>query len=214
MATSSNEAADQIRQQALTLLAVAQNGLTYGGDPYDRERYEQVQRCAEELMGLVSDGEIGQLRRIVALDSGYMTPKVDVRGGVFDESGKILLVRELSDGRWTLPGGWCDVLESPSEAVAKEVVEEAGVTVDVDKLVAALDREKQGHRPYFAHHVHKLFFLCRERERAAPDSIETSAVDWFSLDALPPLSHSRVLEPQLHLLHAHWQDPALPTVFD
>ncbi|MHA6798815.1 NUDIX hydrolase [Bounagaea algeriensis] len=214
MATPSDDAAEQIRQHALTLLAVAQNGLTYGGDPYDRERYEQVRRCAEELMGLVSDGDIGQLHRIVALDSGYMTPKVDVRGGIFDESGRILLVRERSDDRWTLPGGWCDVLESPSEAVAKEVAEEAGVAVDVDKLVAALDREKQGHRPHFAHHVHKLFFLCRERGRVAQDSIETSAVDRFSLDALPPLSHSRVLEPQLHLLHAHWQDPALPAEFD
>ena len=208
------EVAEQIRHHALTLLAVAQNGLTYASDPYDRQRYEQVRRSAEELMGLVSDGELKQVRRIVALDSGYMTPKVDVRGGVFNASGNVMLVQERSDGCWTLPGGWCDVLETPSEAVERELWEEAGITVQVDKLVAVLDREKQGHRPYMPFHVHKLFFLCRELSRAAPDPTETTAVDWFPLDALPPLSTSRVLEPQLRLLHAHWLNPALPTVFD
>jgi ADP-ribose pyrophosphatase YjhB (NUDIX family) len=92
--------------------------------------------------------------------------------------------------------------------------EEAGLTVEVDKLVAVLDRDKQGHRPHLPFHVHKLFFLCRERSRVAPDPAETTAVDWFSLDGLPPLSTSRVLESQLRMLHNHWLDPALPTVFD
>jgi ADP-ribose pyrophosphatase YjhB (NUDIX family) len=126
----------------------------------------------------------------------------------------VLLVRERADGRWALPGGWCDVLEGPSEAVARELREEAGLTVEVDKLVAVLDRDKQGHRPHLPFHVHKLFFLCRERSRVAPDPAETTAVDWFSLDGLPPLSTSRVLESQLRMLHNHWLDPALPTVFD
>lgn len=214
VASSDMEADEQIRRHALTLLAVAQNGLAFADDPYDRQRYEQVRRCAEELMGVVSDGGLDQLRAIVSLDAGYMTPKVDVRAGVFGASGKVLLVQERSDGHWTLPGGWCDVLESPSEAVAREVQEEAGVTVDVDKLVAVLDRDKQGHRPYLPFHVYKLFFLCRERSRVPPDPIETTAIDWFDLDALPPLSTSRVLEPQLRLMHTHWLNPKLATVFD
>ncbi|MHA6802273.1 NUDIX hydrolase [Salinifilum ghardaiensis] len=213
-ADSSGDEAELIRRQALALLATAQNGLTYARDPYDRDRYEQVRRSAEELMELVSDGGAEQVHRIVALDSGYATPKIDVRGGLFGGDGEVLLVQERSDGRWTLPGGWCDVLESPSEAVAKEVREEAGITVDVDKLVAVLDREKQGHRPHFAFHVHKFFFLCRQRERFALDSVETSSADWFPLDALPPLSHSRVLETQLHLMHRHWRDRTLPAEFD
>jgi ADP-ribose pyrophosphatase YjhB (NUDIX family) len=208
------DAADQIRRQALALLAVAQNGLTFAADPYNRQRYEQVRRCAEELMGLVSDGGMEQLSAIVALETGYMTPKVDVRGAVFDGRGKVLLVQERSDGCWTLPGGWCDVLESPSEAVAREVQEEAGLSVTVDKLVAVLDREKQGHRPHLPFHVYKLFFLCHETSRIAPDPTETSAIDWFGLDALPALSTPRVLEPQLRLMNTHWLNPTLPTVFD
>jgi ADP-ribose pyrophosphatase YjhB (NUDIX family) len=203
-----------IRRHALSLLAVAQNGLAYADDTYDRQRYQQVRRSAEELMGLVAEEGLEELRRIVALDTGYMTPKIDVRAAVFDASGKLLLVRERSDGHWTLPGGWCDVLESPSEAVGREVREEAGVAVEVDKLVAVLDRDKQGHRPHLPFHVYKLFFLCRERSRVEPDPTETTAIDWFALDALPPLSTSRVLESQLRLMHTHWVDPTLATVFD
>jgi ADP-ribose pyrophosphatase YjhB (NUDIX family) len=214
MTPQHTEVAEQIRRHALTLLAVAQNGLTYVNDPYDQQRYEQVRRCAEELMGLISVGELDQVRRIVALDSGYMTPKVDVRGGVFDPSGNVLLVRERSHGLWTLPGGWCDVLEAPSQAVKRELQEEAGVSVEVDRLVAVLDHEKQGHHPHLPFHVYKLFFLCTELSRVAPDPTETTAIEWFPLDALPPLSPGRVLAPQLHLLHTHWLNPTLATVFD
>ncbi|OMC07984.1 NUDIX hydrolase N-terminal domain-containing protein [Mycobacterium sp. SP-6446] len=214
MTSSDSDAADQIRRQALTLLAVAQNGLTFAGDPYDRQRYEQVRRCGEALMGLICESELEQLRAIVALDSGYMTPKVDARAGVFDSKAKVLLVQERSDGRWTLPGGWCDVLESPAEAIVREVQEEAGVNVSVDKLVAVLDRDKQGHRPHLPFHVYKLFFLCTEQSRVPPDPTETAAIDWFALDELPPLSTSRVLESQLRLMHTHWLNPALPTAFD
>ncbi|CCH32532.1 NUDIX hydrolase [Actinosynnema sp. NPDC047251] len=206
--------AEVVHRHALRLLATAQNGLTYADDPYDRERYQEVRRAAEGLLALVATGDLREVRRIVALDTGHATPKVDVRGAVFDPGGRVLLVRERSDGRWTLPGGWCDVLESPAEAVAREVREESGLTVRVAKLVAVLDRERQGHRPRFPYHVHKLFFLCDEESRGEPDPTEISAVDWFALDALPELSTSRVLEPQLHLAHTHWHDRTLPTVFD
>lgn len=215
MCSPAPEAAALIRHQALTLLAVAQNGLSFTEDPFDRKRYEQVRRCGEELLGLISEGGPEQIRAAVAMDSGYMTPKVSVRGAIFDSSERILLVQERADGCWTLPGGWCDVLESPAEAVAKEVREEAGLVVDVDKLVAVVDQDKQGRGsgrlPLF--HVYKLFFLCRERGRVAPEDTETSAIDWFDVDALPPLSAS-VVEDQLQLMRTHWRNPDLATVFD
>ncbi len=215
MVSSHPAACEQIRRQALTLLAVAQNGLTYAGDPFDRHRYGQVRQCAEELMELIVDADLDQLRAAVSLDSGHMTPKVSVRGALFAPSEKVLLVQERADGCWTLPGGWCEVLESPAQAVAKEVREEAGLIVDVDKLVAVLDQDKQGHRPgpLPLFHVYKLFFLCRERGRVPPDLTETSAIDWFDLDALPPLS-TLVTESQLRLMHTHWLNPDLATVFD
>lgn len=215
VAFSHLDAPDLIRRHALTLLSIAQNGLTYAHDPFDRHRYGQIRQCAEELMGLIADGELDQLREIVALESGHMTPKVSVRAAIFDATEKILLVQERADGFWTLPGGWCEIHESPAQAVAKEVREEAGLVVDVDKLVAVLDQDRQpqrpGPRPLF--HVYKLFFLCRERTRVPPDLTETSAIEWFDLDALPPLSHS-VTASQINLVHTHWVNPQLATVFD
>ena len=212
---SHHDASDLIRRQALTLLAVAQNGLTFAHDPFDRRRYTQVRECAEQLMSLIADGELEQLRSAFTVDIGYMTPKVSVRAAIFNSDGELLLVQERADRLWTLPGGWCDVLETPSQAVAKEVREEAGLIVDVDKLVAVLDhdRHRPAQQPAPLFHVYKLFFLCSERGRVPPDLTETSAIDRFALDALPPLSPS-VDEAQLRMMHTHWRHPELPTVFD
>ncbi|WP_245843349.1 NUDIX hydrolase N-terminal domain-containing protein [Mycolicibacterium vulneris] len=142
MVSSHPDAPEQIRRHALTLLAVAQNGPTYANDPFDRQRYCQVRQCAEELISLIGGGNVAQVRAVVSLDSGHMTPKVSVRGAIFNPSQKVLLVQERADGCWTLPGGWCDVLQSPAQAVAKEVREEAGLIVDIDKLVAVIDQDK------------------------------------------------------------------------
>jgi ADP-ribose pyrophosphatase YjhB (NUDIX family) len=205
---------DVVRRHATALLAIAQTGLTYGPNVFDRIRYQEVHEAAVALMELVSNGSADAVRRVVTLDSGHATPKVEVRGALFDSSGRVLLVHDRLDGLWTLPGGWTDVLESPSESVCREVLEESGYTVSATKLVAVLDREKNGHQPPLPFHVYKFFFLCEEISRGEPDPTETLAVDWFPLDALPPLSHSRVLESQIRLLHEHWQNPDLATVFD
>lgn len=140
-----------------------------------------------------------------------MTPKVAVRGAIFNSSGEVLLVQERADECWALPGGWCDVLHSPAQAVAKEVREEAGMVVGVEKLVAVRDRDRQQHPSLF--HVHQMFFLCREQYRVTPDVTETIAIGWFAVDALPPLSPT-VLEEDIALVHTHWLNPALPTLFD
>jgi len=205
---------EQIRHHAMTLASIAHNGLVFATDVFDRQRYEQTKSIAVELLALVSEGTPSELDKIVSLDEGYMTPKVDVRGAIFDTDGRVLLIRDRSDERWTLPGGWCDILEPPSQAIEREVQEESGLTVRAGKLVAVLDREVQGHQPAFAFHVYKMFFLCDIESHGEPSPIETMEVDWFPLDNLPELSKTRVLEHQIRLLHDHWTKPELATFFD
>ncbi|WP_433759555.1 NUDIX hydrolase N-terminal domain-containing protein [Nocardia sp. CA-135398] len=205
---------EQIRHHALTLASIANNGLVFTADVFDRQRYEQTQSIATELLALVSNGTPAELDKIVSLEEGYMTPKIDVRGGVFDDTGRVLLIRDRSDEQWTLPGGWCDILEPPSEAIEREVQEESGLTVRASKLVAVLDRDVQKHEPVFPYHVYKMFFLCDIESHGVPSPIETMEVDWFPVEKLPELSKSRVLEGQIRLLHEHWAKPELPTVFD
>jgi ADP-ribose pyrophosphatase YjhB (NUDIX family) len=187
------------------LQAIADTGLQYASNSYDRARYEELRAVAGEIAGQ-GDG----------LDShgaGHPTPKVDVRGAVFD-AGRVLLVREVSDGGWTLPGGWADIGEPPSRAVAREVREEAGIAVRAVKLVAVHDRDRRNH-PAHIHHIYKLIFACeRLDDRQAASDDEVDAVDWFALDELPPLSTGRTTRGQIELALAHHERPDLPTEFD
>jgi ADP-ribose pyrophosphatase YjhB (NUDIX family) len=210
-----SSAADEVRRIGVRLAALAQDGLTYGADDYDRDRYRQLRQLAAELFAAVSGRPAGEFALELGRDSGYATPKIDVRGVVFDEHERVLLMREKIDGRWSLPGGWADPGESPSAAVAREILEEAGYPASAVKLVACWDREVQGNPPPLPVHIYKLFFLCRlSGEAQPPSALETLDTGWFDVQALPPLSLSRVNHRQLERALAHHRDPSLPTDFD
>jgi ADP-ribose pyrophosphatase YjhB (NUDIX family) len=192
--------------------AIAQNGLAFTRDPFDRERYTRLAGLVAELLSSQLEIPEATARGFFAAESGYVTPKVDVRGGVFDRD-RVLLVRERSDGRWTLPGGWVDVNDAPSEAVAREIREESGYSARAVKLAALVDKNRHPHPPG-VHHIYKLFFLCELTGGSPATSDETDAVDFFAVHALPELSTGRVLASQIERLYQHRLDPALPTDFD
>jgi ADP-ribose pyrophosphatase YjhB (NUDIX family) len=192
--------------------ALAQNGLTYTEGPFDRERYTELNAIAAEMMAAYGDTTPERVLGLWAEEIGYATPKVDVRAAVFS-GGRVLLVRERADGRWSLPGGWADVGDTPSECVEREVLEEAGLTVRATHLVAVHDGSRNGHPPG-PYSVYKLFFLCELRGGVATPSIETDEVGFFGEDELPPLSEGRVTPAQIALCFRHLRDPALPTEFD
>jgi ADP-ribose pyrophosphatase YjhB (NUDIX family) len=198
---------------AKQLAALAQNGLTYSDSQYEIERYEQIRRIAAEIMADGSDFDAETLVALFSRERGYATPKVDVRGAAFRD-GRILLVREKIDGGWTLPGGWAEPCQSPSEAVAREVFEESGFQVRVTKLAAVYDRSKHAHEPAMPFHLYKLFFLCEITGGQATESFETTGVDFFAEDAIPELSISRTLPFQIARMFEHRRGPALPTDFD
>jgi ADP-ribose pyrophosphatase YjhB (NUDIX family) len=208
-------AADAVRRIGIKLAALAQDGLTYGADEYDLDRYRQLSQLAVELFSVLSGQPAAELALELGRDSGYATPKIDVRGAIFDDDERVLLMREKIDGRWSLPGGWADPGDAPSGAVTREILEETGYHSSAVKLIACWDREVQGNPPPLPVHVYKLFFLCR-REGAVqpPAALETLDVGWFGLGALPPLSLGRVNHRQLERALAHHRDPSLPTEFD
>jgi ADP-ribose pyrophosphatase YjhB (NUDIX family) len=197
-----------------SLQAISQIGLYYADNQYDRDRYEQIGKISAEILSHRSNLNDGQIIELNASEFGYATPKVDVRGVVFKDS-KILLVSEIDDqGRWTLPGGWADVNETPSQAVVREIFEESGFETKVVKLLAVYDRDAQGHVPRFPYHVYKLFFLCDITGGAAGTNHETSDIAFFAEDEFPELSVSRVTHKQLHRFFEHTRDQSLPTDFD
>lgn len=210
-----DDPAERIRAAAVVLRALAQDGIAYAQNDYDLDRYGKIGDVATDLLAALSGRSAASLRLQIGEDVGYATPKVDVRGVIFDADEQVLLMRERSDGRWSPPGGWADPMDTPAQAVVREIREETGYPAEVVGLVGCWDRDAQGHQPALPYAVFKLFFLCRATgEPAEPDALETLDVGWFGLDALPELSTGRVLAEQLRLCLDRHRDPSLPTSFD
>lgn len=195
------DAQGEVRRDALVALAarldaIAYNGLLFTKDTYDVERYEAVREAAADLVRSVSSSTLPSTVDVWFGDVGYRTPKVDVRGVVLRDD-TILLVRERTDGLWTLPGGWAEVSESPREAVTREVREETGWVVETKRVLAIYDRSKHGHTPIYAYHVYKLFFECHTIERTGERARDILDVGFFTVADLPPLSPSRITPEQI-----------------
>jgi ADP-ribose pyrophosphatase YjhB (NUDIX family) len=197
---------------ARRLESIAQSGLTYTTSPFDVERFEAVRDLAAEIVSEYTHVDLHEILEIYHQQSGYTTPKVDVRGVVFRD-GQVLLVQELADGGWTLPGGWVDVNEAPTQAVEREVWEETGYEVKAHKLLALYDREGHDHPPYLFH-AYKLFFRCELTGGAPRPSLETGEARFFPPDGLPPLSLARTSHAELERFFEHLRCPDLPTDFD
>jgi ADP-ribose pyrophosphatase YjhB (NUDIX family) len=194
------------------LQSITQAGLTYARDPYDRQRYEQLQELAAEIAGSVTATGTDSWLHIIRAEKGYATPKVDVRA-VVEQNGKLLFMRESQDGLWSLPGGWADIGESPSQIAEREVLEETGYQVHASKLLAVYDKARHDHPPEFWY-CYKLFLRCELRGGAPTRSIETLDVAFYGVNELPPLSTPRVTEAQVRRMFEHIAQPELPTDFD
>lgn len=194
------------------LLALSQTGLHFAAEEYDRERYREVADIAAKLLELQSNVGAGAVSRAWFIEDGYATPKIDVRGAIF-RGERVLMVRERADGKWTLPGGWADVNDTPSYAVLKEIEQESGFTARTTKLAAVYDRNKHNH-PAILFHAWKLFFLCELTGGEPRTSYETTAVEFFALDELPELSTGRATAAQIRRMYEHHLHPELPTEFD
>lgn len=208
--------AQRIHAYAVELAAMAQNGLNYGSDKYDLARYERIREMSAELLGMLADADPGPFRRALAAESGHATPKVDVRGALF-EGDRVLLVKEGRDGKWTLPGGWADALDTPAEATVREFYEEAGLHVRATRLAAVHDASTHNGHAASPWHTYKLFFLVERLDDAEPQAGldgETTDVGFFDLDDLPELSWTRSNADQLRLMLDMSRDPGRQAAFD
>ncbi|MDW6005114.1 NUDIX hydrolase [Vibrio mangrovi] len=187
------------------LQAISQAGLTYSKDKFDIERFQQLGDISHQMFSHLSDAPVEQISAVFFPESGYPTPKIDLRAAVIQD-GKILLVREREDDCWTMPGGWGDVCETPKQGVVREVEEESGFIVASPRLYAVKDRAVHPYQPLFPFHIYKMFFLCELIDGEATENIEISEIDFFSPHNLPPLSESRVLAQDIHMAFDAWEN--------
>jgi ADP-ribose pyrophosphatase YjhB (NUDIX family) len=197
---------------AKKIQALSQAGLTFSKDIYDIERYEELRNISAEIMSQHTELEMTKIKDLFTNETGYQTPKVDVRGVVFKNS-QILMVKENIDNKWALPGGFCDIGLSPSENVVKEIKEESGYNVMLVRLLALLDKNKHPHPPE-PYHYYKIFILCEIIGGEATIGIETNNVQFFSQHLLPPLSTNRNTTSQIDLLFEFLRTPEKETLFD
>lgn len=200
---------------AREMQALAQAGLAFSKDPYDQERFAALRRLSVRIMAQRTAASPARIEALFDAETGYPTPKVGVRGAVFDQAGRILMVREaIDEDRWTLPGGWADVNQTPAQSVVREVFEESGYHAQPVKLAAVWDRARQ-QQPATAFSVLRLFFVCALQGGTPRTSLETSGVGWFSEADIPTrLSLQRTLPHHISRMFAHWRQPDLPTEFD
>jgi ADP-ribose pyrophosphatase YjhB (NUDIX family) len=199
---------------AREIQAIAQTGAAFSKDPYDLDRYAALSHLSARIMAGHSNADLRRIEDLFAAETGYATPKIGVRGAVFDPAGRILMVRETADEhRWSLPGGWAEVNQTPAQSVVREVFEESGYRVRPVKLAAVWDRGRQTPPSPFS--VVRMFFVCELTGGTPKTSLETSEVGWFAEPDVPAdLSLRRTLPHHISRMFQHWREPSLATEFD
>lgn len=198
-------------QWAIELQSLAQSGLFYGRDVFDKERYERIREISAEMISYKSDIPLDKVKDLFCNEIGYQTPKIDCRAAIFKDN-KILLVQE-NNGTWSLPGGWVDINVSVKENVIKEVKEESGLDVTADTVIAVQDREKHN-LPVYAYKVCKIFVLCSVIGGSFEPNSETVSSSYFEADSLPVLATEKNNEEQIKMCFEAYMSENWKTLFD
>ena len=197
---------------AIEIQSLAQSGLAYTNNVYDIERYERLREISAEMLAEKTDLSIEKVKDLFCNETGYQTPKIDTRAAVFKDN-KILLTHE-NNGTWSLPGGWCDVLESVKSNTIKEVKEETGLDVNTIKVIAIQDRNKHN-KPIYAYGICKVFILCDIVGGEFKENIETTEIKYFSLNELPSnLAIEKTNKEQIEMCFKAYKDKNWQTQFD
>lgn len=207
-----SEAPPRWLEWAREIQALAQTGYHYAENDFQRERNQRLLEIAAQIVNANSGIPYEPLSGLFKAQTGYATPRVDVRGAVF-RNAKLLMVRERSDGGWTLPGGWADVGDVPSHSAEREVREEAGFEVRTRKVIGVYDANRIS--PLELFHAFKIVFLCDLIGGSPTPSNETSEVAFFGLDEVPQgLSGERTQLRHIQDAFHAFKDPHAETVFD
>ena len=197
---------------AIEIQSLAQAGLAYTSNVYDIERYERLREISAEMISEKTNIPTEKVEELFCNETGYQTPKLDTRAAVFKEN-KILLTHE-NNGTWSLPGGWVDVLESIKSNTEKEVKEETGLDVEAVKVIAIQDRNKHN-IPVYAYGVCKVFVLCELIGGSFEENIETTEINYFSLNEIPEnLAKEKTTKEQIEMCFEAYKNKNWQTQFD
>jgi len=208
-----NEKTPKWLEWAREIQQLSQTGLTFAVTDYEKQRYKKLMEITAEIVDHHTGLESEEVAKVLMAQPGYATPKIDVRAAVINDGGKILLVKEVMDKKWAMPGGWADVGDIPSEVAIRESKEESGYDVKPKKVIGVFDANRSG-RPLEFFHAFKIIFLCDLVGGEAKTSDETEDVSFFNINEIPPLSQNRTNVKHINEIKLHLDDDKRPTFFD
>jgi ADP-ribose pyrophosphatase YjhB (NUDIX family) len=198
---------------AKQLQSIAQSGIEYTSNLYDRERYERIRALSVEILNEYTEIDDTVLHNLFANETGYPTPKIDVRAAIFNDVNEILMVKEKLDNKWSLPGGWADIELTLSENIIKETLEEAGAEIKLKRVIAIFDRNKHINDD-FPYSAYKIFVECDFIRGKFTENLETLEHGFFSPDTLPELSEGRNTEKQIAICFKARYEKTFEAIFD
>jgi len=198
---------------AKQLQSIAQAGIEFTDNLYDRERYESIRALCIEILHEYTDIDNSKLVSLFANESGYQTPKIDVRAAIFNSDNEILMIREKLDNKWALPGGWADIELTLSENIVKESFEEAGAEIKPKRVIAIFDRNKHV-KDNFPYSAYKIFVECDFIRAEFTENIETLEHGFFKSETLPELSEGRNTEEQIGICFKARIEKTFEPIFD
>jgi ADP-ribose pyrophosphatase YjhB (NUDIX family) len=202
-----------LMRDLVRLKSISDLGLLYCNNEFDKERYEELRELTLRLLERFSNETVSELSERLPIAKDYPTVKVDIRGLILNDAHQLLLVKESTDSRWSLPGGWADVGFSAKETIIKEIKEETGLDAEVNHLLAVFDKHKHDHPPE-PHYVFKMVFFCTATSANLQKGFDLLDIGYFDITDLPELSTNRILKTQLELVYTKVLNKDFETFFD
>lgn len=179
----------------IKVLSICKIGKIYSTDPYAIENYTELEKLSMKMLG--NFDELTFDKPNIFLRNVYPTPSISCRCLIFNDKGEVLLVQESSDGTYSFPGGWCDLYDSPSEAILKEIEQEAGAEVEnlsLFRIINETPLRKDMKHEWDSVPSYALLFKARVKKMSGEHTHETNDIRFFDINNLPKMSRKMVDE--------------------
>lgn len=180
--------AQKLALWANQVLEIAGLGLHFEKENvYAQERYRKLQTLGMKILALADGVDVAELEPLRGTVLSSPTPFAVADCAVFDDNGRLALIKRADNNLWAMPGGALEIGETAAEGAAREFHEETGMVCAVTELAGVFDSRFWGGKS--RHHLYQFVFmgeLVNGKEMGnGSHKHEVSDVAWFAEGDLP-----------------------------
>ncbi|MFO7679447.1 MAG: NUDIX hydrolase N-terminal domain-containing protein [Chloroflexota bacterium] len=179
--------AQKLALWANQILEMVVFGQHYEQDVYAQDRYQKLQTIGMEMLALADGIDVAELEPLRSTVLSSPTPFAVADCAVFDENGRLALIKRADNGLWAMPGGALEVGETAAQGAAREFYEETGMRCEVVEMAGVFDSRFWGSNS--RHHLYQFVFLGKLVDGGEMGNgshrQEVLDVAWFAEDELP-----------------------------